>query len=287
MAYFDSFPTGEYSNTQCVDLTRRVALTRALVGDPRVYLPYEVKSGERADQVAQNYYGSPDHTWMVYMSAVLTDPYHEWYLDQNSFDAHINAKYGSQELAIEATECYQLDWSADERELSTSAYAALDPTQKKYWEAVYGAGASVLAYTRRQEDWTRSTNMVVRLDISASSNAQFQDGDVVDVTGPGLNGQAEVAWANSTVVKVHHVRADVGIGQVITARSGANAAVVDVTYVSNTIPIDERSYWTRVSKYDYEYGRNEGRKFVRLVDRKYTNQLVNDLKTVLKQRPSI
>jgi hypothetical protein len=283
MTYFRSFPTTTYANTQVVDLTRRAALRRSLVADSRAYLPYEVRAGMRADQVAEFYYGDPENVWMVYMSAGLVDPYHGWYMGQNDFEEHVSTKYGSQEHAIDRTHHWQLDWASDETELSPAAYQALDPVLKKYWEASYGQGANIISYTRRVEDWTASTNMVVRLEITPDGDGDFAPGDVLTFrTGGARTGAAEVAWANSSVVKVHHVRNEHDMaGQRVTAESGASAVVGDVRFVANTIPVDERPYWSRVSCYDHEFGLNESRKYIRLVDAKYTIQLQADLKKTL------
>jgi hypothetical protein len=292
--YFESFPTGVYANTQCVDLTRRAALRRSIVADPRVYLPYELRDGERLDQVAQHYYGSADHTWMVYMSGEIVDPYHEAYLDQNSFEQHVAAKYGSYENSVRQTAYWQLNWGADEEHrLDPSGYDALDDQLKKYWDAVYGTGSQVVAYKRREEDWVVSTNMVVSMGVAVTSNALFSVGDVLDVyasNGVTLSGQAEVAWVDggalgsngvTQTVKVIHVGANTDPGAVLKGALAANGVVTSRTYVSNSIPVDERSYWSRVSRYDHEYGQNEQRKHIRLVDRKYVNQMKTQLPKVL------
>lgn len=285
MSYFRSFPTTEYSNTACVDITRRVALRRSLVSDRKAYLPYEVSQGDRADQLAADYYQDVSRTWMVYMSADVVDPYHQWHLDQFDFEAHVAAKYGSYERAVELTHCWELNWYSDQSEITQAGYDALDDTVKKYWEAVYGQGSQILYYVRRREDWWASTNMVVRLSVTPQNNTAIGAGDLLTVyTGAGVrDGTAEVAWANSSVVKVQHVQANVSPGQVVRTDAGANAVVAEATYVSNTIPVDERPYWSRLSKYDWENQRNEARRNIRLVDVKHASKMEFELRKLLAE----
>jgi hypothetical protein len=279
--YFSYFPRTTYANTVCVDLFRRSAVRDSVRVDQKAYLPYEVRAGERPDEVARYYYDDPQNDWMVYLSAGIVDPYYSWHLPEDAFVKFVEDKYGSWEIASEKVRHWQLNWHATDQELTPSAYAALEPNIKKYFEAVYGVGSSVISYERRSEDWTASTNMVVRVEGTlANSSSTFSTGDLVYVkTGVTTTGQAEVAWANSTVLKLIHVTGNTDATNLIVGRvdSTANLTITDREYVSNTIPVDERDYWSAVTCLEWERDKNEQRKNIRLVDRKYTSQMRDEL----------
>lgn len=281
--YFSLFPTTTYANTRCLDVFRRVVVRDSITHNPLAYLPYEVKAGERIDQVAQHYYGSPDDAWMVMLSAKVLDPYYGWYLPESSFQAHVRAKYGSWEIASDLVRHYQLNWHADDRELTVSGYEALTPNLRKYWEPHYGVGSQILSYMRRREDWTASTNLLLRLTVNCHSNAVFlRDERVQLFSGATLTGQAQVSWANSSVVRIRCVSGDAGVGNTVTGNTSlANATITAMAYQSNTIPVDERDYWSAVSYLEWEQDKNEKLKNVRLVDARFSVDMREELRRKL------
>jgi hypothetical protein len=282
--YFKQFPLTVYANTVAVDMTRRAGLARSLIADRRAYLPYEIPAGMRADQVAQHYYGDHSYAWAVYISAQMVDPY-AWYKPTQEFNAHIVEKYGSVESAILRTHHYQLNWAGDESTLSPEGWAAIDPPLKKYWEAVYGEGSRIIYYSRREEDWTAATNMTVNVTIDPGTSNAPAVGEVVTVYDPTqtFQGTCEVAWSNGTVLVVKHVETGLTPGYTMTTNTGASSLITQSYSVSNTIPIDERPYWTRYSFLDYETEKNEALKSIKLVDSKYAQQMDLSLKKVLNK----
>jgi len=93
MKYFENFPEIVYEGKRVKDITRRNRFIRNLQNNPLLYLPYTVKEGERPEDVANFYYGSPDYVWLVLMANNMTDPYHDWPLSTNEFHDFIIEKY--------------------------------------------------------------------------------------------------------------------------------------------------------------------------------------------------
>jgi hypothetical protein len=83
--YFDKFPIITYSNTEVVDITRRVTMLDKTIQNPYVFYPYEIDSNERADQLSARYYEDQFKSWMIYLSNKIVDPYYEWYLSEDEF----------------------------------------------------------------------------------------------------------------------------------------------------------------------------------------------------------
>jgi hypothetical protein len=109
--YFENFPMIEYEGQMVKDITRRVNFTNEVSLNPLLYLPYTVKEGERAEDVAQFYYGSTDYTWLVYFSNNIQDPYHEWTKSEAEFNDYLVSKYTEQSGLIGE---YVVDWTRDE-----------------------------------------------------------------------------------------------------------------------------------------------------------------------------
>lgn len=92
--YFENFPIVEYNGKKVRDITRRNTFVKNVSTNPMLFLPYTVKQNERAEDVAQFYYGSVDYVWLVYMANQIIDPYYEWPMDEETFNNYLIAKYG-------------------------------------------------------------------------------------------------------------------------------------------------------------------------------------------------
>jgi hypothetical protein len=94
--YFENFPIVDYDGKKVRDITRRNSFLKSVSTNPMLYLPYTVKQNERAEDVAEFYYGSVDYVWLVYMANQIIDPYYEWPMDEETFNKYIIAKYQEQ-----------------------------------------------------------------------------------------------------------------------------------------------------------------------------------------------
>lgn len=93
--YFENFPKITYDGYEVKDITRRNSFTKVAAQNPFLYMPYTVKEGERAEDIAHFYYGSTDYTWLVYMSNNIIDPYHQWPMAEADFNNYLIEKYGA------------------------------------------------------------------------------------------------------------------------------------------------------------------------------------------------
>lgn len=108
MKYFENFPEVIYDGKRVKDITRRNRFVRGLQNNPLLYMPYTVEEGERAEDVANFYYGSVDYVWLVYMANNIIDPYHEWPLNTQEFNDMLIEKYAE---ASGVTGQDVLDWT--------------------------------------------------------------------------------------------------------------------------------------------------------------------------------
>lgn len=91
--YFENFPTVDYDGVEVKDITRRNTFMKSITQNPIAYMPYTVEEGERAEDIANWYYGSPDYVWLVYLSNNIIDPYHQWPKSTENFNNYLIDKY--------------------------------------------------------------------------------------------------------------------------------------------------------------------------------------------------
>ena len=110
MKYFEKFPIIEYEGRRVRDISRRANFVRALSNNPYLYYPYTVGEGERAEDIAQFYYGSVDYVWLVYMANNIIDPYHEWPMYPQTFNDYLVEKYTEESGEVGED---VIDWTRD------------------------------------------------------------------------------------------------------------------------------------------------------------------------------
>ena len=110
MKYFENFPVIEYEGRRIRDISRRSNFVRAVSNNPYLYYPYTVSEGERAEDIANFYYGSVDYVWLVYMANNIIDPYHEWPMDPQTFNDYLVEKYQQESGEIGED---VIDWTRD------------------------------------------------------------------------------------------------------------------------------------------------------------------------------
>ena len=89
MNYFQQFPTINYNEHQVRNILARVKLTEVLNSTQLTYFDYQLDEGDQAWIIADQYYGSVDRTWLVYLSNNIIDPFYEWYMDTFTFENYI------------------------------------------------------------------------------------------------------------------------------------------------------------------------------------------------------
>lgn len=109
--YFENFPIIEYQGRKVRDITRRNMFIKNVSTNPYLFLPYTVKEGERAEDIAEFYYGSVDYVWLVYLANNIIDPYHQWPMDVKTFNNYLIEKYTERSGQIGED---VVDWIRDE-----------------------------------------------------------------------------------------------------------------------------------------------------------------------------
>ena len=101
MSYFSQFPLMAYDmagNKQyklLPNILRRVKLRAGLRSGAFLFDNYDVKDGERPEDIAFKWFGDAEYHWIILMTNNITDRYYQWPLSQPQFQEHLKDKYGA------------------------------------------------------------------------------------------------------------------------------------------------------------------------------------------------
>ena len=101
MSYFSQFPLMAYDMAAdgkyklLPNILRRVKLRAGVRSGSFLFDNYDVKDGERPEDIAFKWFGDPEYHWVILMTNNITDRYYQWPLTQPQFQEHLKDKYGS------------------------------------------------------------------------------------------------------------------------------------------------------------------------------------------------
>ena len=97
--YFRPHPTiayrvpGTKRTIAATDITRRFSVANFVRNANVNFEEYYVQDGERPDTVAYDYYDDQTLDWLVLLANEIHDPYYEWPLSYEQFNAYMKQKY--------------------------------------------------------------------------------------------------------------------------------------------------------------------------------------------------
>jgi hypothetical protein len=77
------------------NILKRVKLRSGLRSGSFLFDNYDVKDGERPEDVAFKWFGDARYHWIILMTNNITDRYYQWPLTQPQFQEHLTDKYGA------------------------------------------------------------------------------------------------------------------------------------------------------------------------------------------------
>ena len=77
------------------DILRRVKLRAGVRSGAFIFDNYDVKDGERPEDIAYKWFGDAEYHWVILMTNNITDRYYQWPLSQPQFAEHLTDKYGA------------------------------------------------------------------------------------------------------------------------------------------------------------------------------------------------
>lgn len=283
--YFEKFPLIQYANTIAVDITRSAKVLDSIYNDPHLYYLYDIKQGERPDSIANRYYDDQYSDWILHLSNKIIDPYYQWYLQNEDFNAFVAKKYGSIQLAQLKYKFYRNNWYENQNPIQVSTFNALTASAKQYYEPDFGTSTlsiTPLQYKRRKVDWIVDTNYLVKYAVANGAN--FSIDNLVNITYTGGSvGAGQVAGSNSTAVILRCMDSFqlISTGTLLNKENGSNTTFTGQTFVANNIPADEASFWSPVTYFEYEDEINENNKSIRVMNKSYYSVIAQNMKDII------
>ena len=97
--YFTHFPVipydsvGDFNFKVVTNLLKRVAVRTKVKSNTLFFDTYDVKEGERPEDIADKLYGDSELHWIVLLVNDITDRYHQWPMSGPQFRQYLNDKY--------------------------------------------------------------------------------------------------------------------------------------------------------------------------------------------------
>ena len=91
MAFFSRFPILPYDITNTdnykliPDILRRVKIRTAIRGASMLFDSYDVKNGERPEDIAFKWFGDAELHWVILMTNNVLDRYYDWPMSDVQF----------------------------------------------------------------------------------------------------------------------------------------------------------------------------------------------------------
>lgn len=277
--YFLNFPVMNYEGFAAVNITARPLIRKIFKENYSIFYDYTIPQGHRADKIAFDLYGKSEYVWILYLFNDIIDPYYDWPLSEENFNAMIIDKYGTIEEAMRKIMYYRNNWYTDQSKLDPAGYEALTDVLKKFWKPKILPGNRVYEYERKNVDISKTTNQILTFDISLSnSEVTFTTGEYANQGSSG----SQVAFSNSSTLVLKHIVGSFANNLTVTGtNSGANATIISSINTQNVISTDEVSYFSAVTAYDVENEKNVQKTHIKLVRPEYVPMLEEKLGEVL------
>lgn len=276
MNYFDKFPLIQYSNNIVRNITARSIFSDATKNDKRLFYPYTIEGGDRADTLSYLYYDNPGYSWLVWTSNDIIDPYYEYPLSEKELNDFVIKQVGSVAAAQKYIMYYETNGDESEEKLTPAQFDALNSDYKKY----YTVDDTFQYFVRDKEKKKLSTNKIINIAINNANGSFNRLGEKVYVDG---NNYGFTTFSNSSVITVHNVTGSFANSVTVTGQlSNATAVVVVATEIANTLAATEAAFWRPVTYYDMIREQNEQRKNIKLLDSTLAGRAADEIKRVMK-----
>ena len=106
MSYFNKFPLMSYDikgnkiRKLLPDILRRVKLRTITKNGGMLFEKYDVKEGEKPEDIAFKWFGDAELHWVILMTNNVTDRYYDWPMNQVQFAEFLTDKYGDNVDAV-------------------------------------------------------------------------------------------------------------------------------------------------------------------------------------------
>ena len=286
--YFINFPKVKYelanssfSATKVVsNITLKTTLQKTLPqNDPSLYQRYLVKENERAEDIAEFYYGNVNLVWLVYFSNQIIDPYTQWPKSSSDFNKYFVKKYASKSQpdgtdpivwgqnttrTDNIVRWEQIEQQPDENGFTKDVVvSAISPDSYTHAQIFNNSGVVTSNGTTKYISGITQANPAV---VTTTTDHGFTQGNTVTITD--VKGMTEV---NNN---------DYVVNNITTKTFELSIDSTEFTsYTTNTDFI--AGDWAALRYYNYELNLNEELRSIVLINDVYSNMAEENLKRLL------
>jgi hypothetical protein len=159
---------------------------------------------------------------------------------------------------------------------------------KSYWKPVYTSYNKFSTYTRKQNNSQITTNKIVSCEVSDSNN--FVKDEICKVYFDSENiGKGQISYSTDGKLYLQHISGYflsnneiTGSSYVYGEESQVNTSLISTTLVKSNLRPEEEIYWAPVTYAEYENEKNEYNKSIRVLDRRISSTMTNNLRDIMK-----
>ena len=295
--YFKDFPVlpypayvgNERTFVLARNILRRVAFTER-INEQAAFIEYDIKDGERPEQIANRLYGNPNHHWLVLLANDIVDPYYGWYMSQTTLEQYVQKKYSG--IALYFTEAVNGGFTYDSQffsgcTLSQGNYSepikyhrdtfcefVVDSPIFENGNAVVStpSGNTVGIYIHKiLPYYTGVHHFTIERPTYGEGASGAQESPIVDPLSKQVADYEELSPVVGTQIQPS------GIGGV----TGATVQFWE-TYIGKYMGLSgEQINLYAVSNYMYEQDKNDKKRTIKILNPAYLTQAINELKAAL------
>lgn len=294
--YFKDFPVLPYpvyvgdkrTYVLARNILRRIAFTQR-INEQAAFIDYDIKDGERPEQIANRVYGNANHHWLVLLANDITDPYYGWYMSQTTLEQYIQKLYSG--VALYFTEpsggftynsYFFSGCTLNQGNNSQSIKNYRDTFCEFTVESpVFGVGSATVSrpdggtssvYIQRTMPYYMGVHhFTIERPSSGQGSSGAQEFPVVDPLSKQVADYEELPPVFGTPLS------PVGVGGVTGASSGFWES-----YIGKYMGVsgDEINLYA-VNNHMYEQDKNDKKRTIRILNPAYLTQALNELKAAL------
>ena len=159
MAFFSRFPILPYDITNTdnykliPDILRRVKIRTAIRGASMLFDSYDVKNGERPEDIAFKWFGDAELHWVILMTNNVLDRYHDWPMNSVQFQEFLEDKYSNPDGI------HHYEITKDSGSLTSQGPTDYSHKVEVNSDTVNASGVSNREYEEREQDKKRSIRL--------------------------------------------------------------------------------------------------------------------------------
>jgi hypothetical protein len=277
--YFSYYPTAIYSSKAVTDLIVRTKIKDTWLSNPKLYYQYRYKDGDRAEHLAQKYYGDERLHWIILFTNNIFDVNWELPMTYEVFNRYIDDKYkdlgalesktGLQYAQTTPDPIYkfQKKITITNSEGSTTNYYTID--EKTYYNL-----------TETPQIYSTGLTRVKYISTVAGDNTIIISDTVGINSGDIITGNSNIPTGSRIGSRVSNN--EYTINSIATGTEQLAKSFITSVYNGATI-YEESRRSPQVTIYERELDVNETKRDIRILNKTYVQQAVTEFVKLLKQ----